>query len=685
MSNNPRSVFKTQLESLRTSTIRNIQVGLPNEINDGLDVYQRLLEELLTSFNDLELVGPRPVFNLTIFGPTSGEQLGWLHSDYSDFFRQSLRSGDSVVIVSVLNGLMGIVATCIQMGNLPDLDLFLQLLTAVWSDSKKELDEGNWLSVRASIVGILNTSSRLLMSRRRMMATDGGNVMERNSTLMASVAKTFGNMMKQCVDAASVSDFISLADAIGGTSENLTQLLHGTKPDMFTEQSLQYLSAATVGVGGWMLYLRSRAALASETFFELWTKYMSTIQQSWETLTIVNSFQWRGFFGWSSWEAFYVGPNNGFVVSIAGYVEDALMIGAANLQQLPRPDDFIQGDDGPRSAREIQSMVDHLLSRLDDAGDNQARTDLLAPGNGLDAIRNSLDAIRRDYSRQLENDLIKKDLDSDRVSEFFEAVEKEWDAQQKIVDLLPSERWQLEPSTEHPSEVNLSWRILGPYVTISKDFFAETHVSADPKMLAFEVVRALAQSEAALLRTELISSLPIRKTKRTELTSAIMREVARQRKNGLEPIVALFGNYQLLHTVREKDSPGQVWGVGFAGQISNAKIFWEHGLNNEHCIVFDPSRIGRVWWREMEISASVEGSVERDGRRIIEVRPIDEATAVKLSKQQSTSDELDLTPEKDKTRELLQQVLVRFQEIVLVEIFEDHGVAFEITNEPHVE
>jgi hypothetical protein len=684
MSNNPRTVFKTQLESLRTATIRNIQVGLPNEINDGLDVYQRLLEELLKSFKDLELVGPRPVFNLSMFGPTSGEELGWLHSDYSDFFRQALRSKDSVVIVSVLEGLMGIVATCTQMGNLPDLDLFLQLMTAIWNDSKRDLDEQNWLSVRRTIVSILTASSRLLMSRRGATSNGDDDSSMRNSTLMASVAKTYGNLMKQSVDTAAMSDFNSLVEAVRETEDYLSRFPRGSAPDLFSKLSIRYLSAAAMGVGGWILFCRSRGALEPEQFSEFWMSFQSAIREPWDTLAIVNSFQWRAFLGWSSWEAFSESPRNGFLISITGYVEDALTIVAANLHESPVDENFIEGDEGPRSVREIQSMASELLSRLDDARESESWIDILAQEHSLEAIRGDLESIRLKYSGQLEDDLIAMDLDSDRVAQFFTAVLEGWEAQQKIMDLLPSAKWQPEPSKEQQLDASLSWRILGPYVTSAKDFFAETHVSADPKMLAFEFVRALAQSEAVLLRTELIARLDGKKTKRADLVATIREEVERQRSGKLEPIVALFGNYRLLHDVRDENSADGVLGVGIAGQIADAKIFWETGSQTEYCIVFDPLRIGRTWWREVDVSDSVNGTVVRDGRRTIEVSTITESIAVELSRQHSPHDEQTETSSELKVRDLLQQVLVRFQEIVAIEIFHDFGIVYEVVDEQQI-
>lgn len=681
MSNNPRTVFKTQLESLRTATIRNIQVGLPNEISDGLDVYQRLLEELLKSFKDLELVGPRPVFNLSMFGPTSGEELGWLHSDYSDFFRQALRSNDSVVIVSVLEGLMGIVATCTQMGNLPDLDLFLQLVAAVWNDSKRELDEHNWLSVRRSIVNILAASSRLLMPRRRTTSAGDVDTSMRNSTLMASVAKTYGNLMKQSVDTAAMSDFNSLVEAIRETEDYLSRSSRGSAPDLFAKLSMRYLSAATMGVGGWILFRRSRGALEPEQFSEFWTSFQLALRESWDTLVIINSFQWRAFFGWSSWEVFSESPRNGFFISVTGYVEDALTIVAANHHELPLEENFIEGDEGPRSAREVQSLASQLLSRLDDARESQRWVDLLAPGHALEAIRSHLESVRLQYAVQLEDDLIAMDIDSDRVAQFVSAVMDGWEAQQKIMDLLPSTKWQPEPSKEQQVDANLSWRILGPYVTSAKDFFVETHVSADPKMLAFEFVRALAQSEAALLRTELVARLDGTKTNRSDLVAAIREEVNRQRSRNLEPIVALFGNYRLLHDVRNEDSADGLLGIGIAGQVGDAKIFWETGSETEYCIVFDPLRIGRTWWREVDVSDSVNGTVERDGRRTIEVSAITESIAIELSRQHSPHDE---QTETRRVRDLLQQVSVRFQEIVAIEIFADFGAVYEVVNEQRI-
>jgi hypothetical protein len=89
----PQEEFRAELTSLRRSVIRSIQQAIPSNVAEGLEIYQRLLNQILRRFNLLYEGRARGYGRGLDLAGTNGSQMEWLRSDYQDFVEQALNSG----------------------------------------------------------------------------------------------------------------------------------------------------------------------------------------------------------------------------------------------------------------------------------------------------------------------------------------------------------------------------------------------------------------------------------------------------------------------------------------------------------------------------------------------------------------------------------------------------------------
>ena len=671
----PRSTFRTELASLRDQLIRSIREGIPSNITEGLGIYQRLLEQLLKRFDELEKVsGSRPLYQPLSFGLTSGEELGWLQSDYSDFLQQALRSSDAVVIVSVIHGLLAVSATCVRMGDAAAFDHFLRLLPSVWGDSRATLDDRGWKAVRSSLLQFLQNLTRLVAYRER--TSSEGEVQS-----LAVVAKTFGELMKLAVDGRDAADLAvvseTCADAFGMTLSAAFRSSRDVPFGPFVATARRLVNAAIIGVDGWILFQWNRRFLSDPEVKSLRSALAPAKQSPWPALGIIDAYEWSGFFGWSMWEMTQNGTRGGFALSIGSFVERALLVTSVERQVLPALSDVRAGADSLLSIRDTKSRVELLLGRLDEIESDVRMRELDLDEGAIIALRDSLLEIGANAGESLVNELIALPISDARLRTFVTAAREVWESSAKVLDLFPSREY-LGIDDEQPSSSASRWGYAGPYRAEAKEFFSDTQVEADPAMLAYQYVRAVLQTEAVSLRSVLVEKLPRRTVQQTELAAKARKEIDVQHDRGLNPMVILFAQWSTLDQLRDAASEPIGTGIGLAGTVSGVPVFWETAVGAEMCVILDPSHMGQLWWREVVSEASDASIVESVGRLTVEIQAVTEELATRLLEQSAgphdgpeSSDEM--------KRQLEQKVLVKIQERIAIDILApDDGLVLEV-------
>jgi hypothetical protein len=564
------------------------------------------------------------------------------------------------------------------MGDALSLDQFLELVPSVWSDLKDDLDDRNWTIVRTSVLALFSSISRAIVVRAQSNSKDlGERDPRRDALLVAVLAKTYSYLMKISVDDKSTTDFevvtASFSDAFNSTLQ-MFRMWATSDDDTFPSFATRYVGASILGVEAWILYLWRIGRASTDLVRQLRASLASSRRDPWPALGVINSARWSAFFGWSNWEIFQREKPTGTFLYMGSYLTDALLATAAELGSKPTLSSFLIGDEEVQSIDGVRSGAEQLSQRLNELAESTEWRELNIPEAGISVVDEGLREVLGQVTDELTDELISMNLDPEKVQMFVTSVLEGWMTQERVMELLPSQRWLVKDGESSGQVNHLSWIFLGPYVTVSKDFFSRTRVVADPAMLGFQFVRTLAQSEAQILRTALLTRLERQGATRSALTTKVRDEVIRQRNMNLDPVVILFGPFTLLDTLRDASSIDEPHGIGFAGEIDGARIFWEIAVESDLCVVFDPAVAGRVWWRPIEIEDAEGATVVIDDRRTVEVRSIDEAVAFDLASERSETGQ-------EAIREIRQQVLARFQELVSVEIFEGaKGVAFEVLN-----
>jgi hypothetical protein len=133
---NPQAVFRNQLASLRRMIADSIVGRASSDVSDGFAIYRRLLEHLLSRFDELEKKsGSRPSTHVLSIGEYSGQELTWLVDDCRYFLRRAIAIDDLDVTYEVVGGIFGLGATCLRMGDGAAFASFDDLLAYAWSST----------------------------------------------------------------------------------------------------------------------------------------------------------------------------------------------------------------------------------------------------------------------------------------------------------------------------------------------------------------------------------------------------------------------------------------------------------------------------------------------------------------------------------------------------------------------
>jgi hypothetical protein len=665
---NPSSVFRHELASVRKALINAIREGVPSDVVEGIDVYQRLLNRLLDRFDELErATGSRPAPQFLPFGLSGGEELAWLQTDYGDFINQSIRTGDSEVVTAVVHGLAGVAATCVGHGDATAYEPFIRLIYRVWTSRDVSGDGRYSEAARSAVINFLASQTRLAAAS----ALQAESVEPR---FFAAIAKLYGELMKLAVDQRRTDDLQTLSVALQRSfGQSLAGVLRASRPSGggLIEVASRFAAVATMGVDGWILYLTSPSRPEHLTPAEA-----RDLRQAlspgrfgvWQALPLVTSFEWSGFLGWTMWELDdnQDGIGHGAVEANA---LTALVVEAVEREERPQINQLRMGTNGVLTLRGTVGELDGLLSRLAELENDERWAFLDLPPPGIAWLRDVLDSLKREASDQLADELIARPLEQDRIDAFVTSANEQWRSQEKIVDQFPVVR---ATDGDEGSDAPGPWLVYGQYVTISKDYFVETEVLADPAMLAFEFVRNLTQSEAIGVRQALLAALPSRDVQTAKLVDEVKAELTRMRARNLHPMIVLFAQFLVLDTLRDAGTEHPGGGIGVAGTIDGAEIFWETDVGGPICVLIDPATAGRVWWRP--IIAELAEQAQRSPT--VDVQPIDDAKAEELAATGG--------PRSDRAtmdaRTLRQFALVRVQELLRVEISSpDAGLVFRIS------
>jgi len=566
-----------------------------------------------------------------------GEQMEWLRSDYEDFVEQALIARSIPTLRSVIGGLLGAAKVCINEDDSAALVLFLDLMKYAWQSAKND-DE---LRTRRSIV-----RDQVLISLDHLTyesiasSLDGGRKTPGSYTVPLLI-KTYSDLMKQSIDDRLPDDLDTVAKHLTEASTYARSLFtdygHADPVVGSDDQSLvQIVTAALIGVDGWILYLGGQNQVSRDelTLREVLKPYIDRVN-SWDALPFVVGYRSSDFFSWTSWELFSSERRSGFLISVGGFIEKAVLISAISNEKLPTWQNLQSSLSDRENVGDLRSVVRELLLQLDQLVDQGSWVEPDAPM--VFSLRRTLTNFQEEALVLLSNQLIDRPLSRELLQRFRSTVRAQR-LQAHVAQLFP----QSEIVLGHDDEQLLDIPRFGVDRLDAKDYFVESDVEADAGRLAVQCVRIQRSQEQSYVLGRLNSFLPSQDSNRQTIVEDVKKRIDLDRLEGRTPVILISGSWIV---ARLFDVEGEDWTetpptLLRAGAYHGVAVYWTISVHDQMCFVFDPILVANIDWRRMTSDGSNRDS--EDGRLLVEVLPVSREYAQSLGNEsgQLTEEEI---------------------------------------------
>jgi len=681
----PQAAIRSELGELRVQIIRSISEGIPSNIADGLGIYQRLLESLLSRFNDLErAVGRRPQYSLLASADTSGQALEWLLSDYEDFLAQAIRTKDSAVVDSLNRGMFGVLVSCLNMGETGASLRFYNLLAASWLQSKEWANETEWKSIRFSILEILRSVGMLTFSVPGITS-----VLDDRIVFAAQAARTLGVLLYYSIDKEDQDDLASVSATFWRIfrSPEIGNLENLGEPEI--DQRIAYdricdvAEGVAFGVSGWLLSQWKASTIPIEVFQQMWATVEQIQDRGWRAVTRVLDHDFDIFMGWAFW-----GVDVRADGSRAGHrwessIREAVLLWAIRTYAWTTDPTLEPIGNEAAQLRDTQAIVSDMLRLLSDIESNSLWMQTFSlQRDSIAGTRSALEELGAECTLNLRRDLIDRPLDPSRLTKFFQAAQTAFVAESSVMSLFLGE--QLNSPIPASADLPLEWYFIGPFTNQTKEYFVPTEVFADERNLATTYVRSLKASESQFLLSKLDEVLDHVTAPVGSLETTLRKAISDQSEGDRRPHVIVFGSYLLASEIEKMDRSASIRvGIGEAGTLFGSRLFFESQFGHDRIAVVDPSECGRVNWRAVEVDGyTTMLDLVPDGhwnsRLFVGVREIDASVARELVLDDPESWTVEGLTDSANVDRLRQQVLVRVQELVAWETLGSGGVVISV-------
>jgi hypothetical protein len=675
----PQEEFRSELQSLRATILSSIQQSIPSNVDQGLKLYERLIEAIFTRYEVLNVAQPQYSESPFLAMNTNGQEMSWLRSDYQDFLEQVMFHDSRPVAHSVIDGLSRAASICTQYGDVGAYTLFLDLLTYAWrSPFRSDISEMDRESTDRRLLSSLN-----VLGLSVIMSTQGRS--QTKPRLVAETIKTFSDFMKASIDSESAHRLRLTADQLIATfaSHSPAQLFLSEPHDIEELSTIerQLTAAALIGNDGWILYLGQHDG-NRETLLRLRASLSGALSKvnPWDALPLVENSTINDLFEWTKWELFSGLQRQGFQISIRSYMESAVLVEAAFSHQTPKPGQFTMATASFDNWRDHEFAISKLIGIIDDLPSKFGWISLIPLE--FDAIQAALSEMLVSTQSKRADAVIGRELEVSRELVFRTALERARN-EPRLAHLFSSRDIAADQITDDVRAPDKSeYLTVGIHQLIPKDYFTDTGVEANENDLAFRIVQGMTRSEDALLHSQLILGIPPEPIASDQLLKQVKSEVVRLQTSGFTPYVLLFGTGRLARLF-EKD--GESWQRSSGTNTRLAEIFgvplyWSITSEIEHCLVLPLGIVGRIGWRRIDPRAG--DRQEESGRLIVGIQAVTEQTARELIDSDDAFNDFDsvANPNLDPLQRLQENVIVRVLEDIAWIPGESMGRAFEVNS-----
>lgn len=465
-----RSAFESSLAALRDNVVMAIERREMGVVQDGLDVYQHLIETILDEQLTLQAA------TATGAGPNLplGREWEQILRDLHGVVDSVSASTSRLLWVDVLSWVRRVAAACAERGVLNALGMILTLFESAWSQelavpSADSTARQDALLLRLSEFG----SFYLHLGRFDQEVVRGADVI---------YTRTFLRVVKSAIEAGDPE----------AARVAIKYLLHGsTSPG---SNLGPVTGAGLLALYAWVLY-RFDHGNQDESFKTVCSQIANAFERDEAFVPMLRaSDELENELGIHWWELNERGPMSGGVIQIGTYMALALML-VAGPRLTWQPIDP-SSDEDVDAARRLMTVIDSW-EKGSFAG---ARATLGVPENHFDRLKEHLSNVVDQGDALLEESYARLPVDPDRVEAFRIAVhEKLAEARNES---LTKALLTAPDSTAEPVQTNFGLDTLIP-----RWYFAETRVFAEPERLADDLVRGLVRGEEDRILDVVITDL----------------------------------------------------------------------------------------------------------------------------------------------------------------------------------
>lgn len=465
-----RSDFESSLAALRDNVVMAIERREMGVVQDGLDVYQHLVETILD-----ELLGLQAA-TATSTGPNLplGREWEQIVRDLHGVVDSVSASTSRLLWVDVLSWVRRVAVACAERGVLNALGMILTLFESAWSQelaapSQDATARQDALLLRLSEFGSIYVG----LGRFDQEVVRRANVI---------YTQTFLRIVKSAIESGDLE----------AARVAIKYFLHGsTSPGSSLGDVTR---AGLLALYAWILY-RFDHGNQDESFKIVCTQIENAFEHEHSFVRVLRaSDELENELGIHWWELNDRGPMSSGVIQIGTYMALALML-VAGPRMAWQPIDPSSNDEVD-AARRLMTVIDSW----ENGSFAGARTTLGIPENHFAHLKEQLNNVVDQGDALLEESYARLPIDSDRVAAFRTAVQgklAEARSQSLTKALLTS-----SDSTTEPVPTNFGLDTLIP-----RWYFAETRVLAEPERLADEFVRGLVRGEEDRILDSVLADL----------------------------------------------------------------------------------------------------------------------------------------------------------------------------------
>lgn len=453
-----RPAFEASLAALRDNVVMAIERREMGVVQDGLDVYQRLIETVL----DEQLALQAATAGESSVNLPLGREWDQILRDLHGVIDSTSASTSRLLWTDVLSWVRRAAVTCADRGVLNALATVLTLFESAWSQELAS-PSGDTTARQDALLLRLSEFGSIYLHLGRT---------DENSSQGAEViyTRTFLQMIKQAIEAHDPE-----AARVG-----LKYFLHGSASP--GSPLTPVTGAGLLSIYAWILY-RLDHGEQDDSFEAVRSQIVDAFEEAEALIPVLRaSDDLERELGVHWWELRERGPMSSGVIQIGTYISLALIL--VGMRHLAWEALNPASNDDVDAARRLMTVIDSF-EKGSFAG-TRAALDL--PDSHFDRLKEHLSSVVDQGDAILEESYARLPVDPQRVEAFRTAVRERL---AKVRNASLTNALLVAPtSTAEPVQPNFGLDSLIP-----RWYFADTRVFADPERLADELVRALVRGE----------------------------------------------------------------------------------------------------------------------------------------------------------------------------------------------